>query len=56
MVELIGVEDIEKLAKRCCEEVIPKMENVRELADKLERNVADRLWPLPKYTELFLNI
>ncbi|KAI8059397.1 uncharacterized protein B0P05DRAFT_558464 [Gilbertella persicaria] len=56
MVELIKVEDIVDLAKACCEQVLPKMEAIRELADKLERNVADKLWPLPKYTELFLNI
>lgn len=56
MVDLISVHDIVKLADACCEQVIPKMEAIRELADKLERNVADKLWPLPKYTELFLNI
>ncbi|CEP15758.1 hypothetical protein [Parasitella parasitica] len=56
MVELLDVEDIVKLADRCCNEVLPKMQVIRELADKLERNVADKLWPLPKYTELFLNI
>ncbi|CAO3636674.1 unnamed protein product [Mucor hiemalis] len=56
MVDLIEVHDIVVLANRCCEEVIPKMEAIREYADKLERNVADKLWPLPKYTELFLNI
>jgi glutamine synthetase len=25
---------------------------VREVADKLERLVADDLWPLPKYSEI----
>ncbi|KAI8982969.1 hypothetical protein BDB01DRAFT_791869 [Pilobolus umbonatus] len=56
MVDLREVHDIVKLADDCCEKVVPKMEAIRELADKLERNVADKLWPLPKYTELFLNI
>ncbi|KAI8642695.1 glutamine synthetase type III N terminal-domain-containing protein [Parasitella parasitica] len=56
MVDLLNVEDIVVLADRCCNEVLPKMQVIRELADKLERNVADKLWPLPKYTELFLNI
>jgi glutamine synthetase len=28
------------------------MANVREVADKLERVVADDLWPLPKYSEI----
>ena len=32
--------------------VIPAMDKVREVADKLEKNVADDLWPLPKYSEV----
>ena len=32
--------------------VIPAMEAVREIADRLERVVADDLWPLPKYSEM----
>ena len=32
--------------------VLPAMDNVRELADKLEKIVADDLWPLPKYSEI----
>lgn len=56
MVDLLKVDDIVELANACCEQVLPKMGAIRELADKLERNVADKLWPLPKYTELFLNI
>jgi glutamine synthetase len=32
--------------------VIPAMSAVREAADKLERIVADDLWPLPKYSEI----
>jgi glutamine synthetase len=32
--------------------VIPAMLAVREVADKLERIVADDLWPLPKYEEM----
>ena len=31
---------------------IPAMDAVREVADKLERIVADDLWPLPKYSEI----
>jgi glutamine synthetase len=34
------------------DEVIPAMDNVRVLADKLEKIVADDLWPLPKYSEI----
>src|SRR5260221_13685768 len=32
--------------------VVPAMEGVREVADRLERIVADDLWPLPKYSEM----
>src|SRR4051794_3690685 len=32
--------------------VIPAMDGVRDVADRLERIVADDLWPLPKYSEM----
>jgi glutamine synthetase len=32
--------------------VIPAMDDVREVADRLEKIVADDLWPLPKYSEM----
>jgi glutamine synthetase len=32
--------------------VVPAMTAVRTLADKLEKLVADDLWPLPKYQEI----
>ena len=34
------------------DEVLPPMEAVRAVADRLERIVADDLWPLPKYSEM----
>lgn len=34
------------------DEVIPAMEAVRAVADRLEGIVADDLWPLPKYSEM----
>jgi glutamine synthetase len=36
------------------DKVLPAMASVREVADKLERIVADDLWPLPKYQEMLL--
>ena len=36
-------------AKYMRDKVIPAMDAVRETADKLEKIVADDLWPLPKY-------
>ena len=34
------------------DEVIPAMATMRGIADKLEKIVADDLWPLPKYSEI----
>jgi glutamine synthetase len=34
------------------DKVIPAMAAVREVADRLEKVVADDLWPLPKYSEI----
>ncbi len=32
--------------------VLPAMDDVRDVADRLEKIVADDLWPLPKYSEM----
>jgi glutamine synthetase len=34
------------------DKVVPAMETARAAADKLEKVVADDLWPLPKYSEI----
>jgi glutamine synthetase len=39
-------------AKAMLEKVIPNMERLRGVADKLEQELDDDLWPLPKYREL----
>jgi glutamine synthetase len=39
-------------AKYAQSEVVPAMDAVREVADRLERIVPDELWPLPKYSEI----
>jgi glutamine synthetase len=39
-------------AKYMRDRVIPAMDAVRAVADRLERIVADDLWPLPKYSEM----
>ncbi len=39
-------------AKYMHDEVIPAMDSVRLVADRLEKVVADDLWPLPKYSEI----
>ena len=46
-----GVEGLD-LAKYARDEQITAMDGVREVADRLEKLVADDLWPLPKYSEI----
>jgi glutamine synthetase len=41
-----------ELAKYMRDTVIPAMDATRAVADRLERIVADDLWPLPKYSEM----
>jgi glutamine synthetase len=45
-------EGAHKWAKYMRDTVIPAMDDVREVADRLEKIVADDLWPLPKYSEM----
>jgi glutamine synthetase len=45
-------EDLEPHAEFMRDTVIPAMEAVRSAADRLEKVVADDLWPLPKYSEI----
>ncbi len=45
-------EDPQKWGEYMRDTVLPAMATVREAADKLERVVANDLWPLPKYAEI----
>jgi glutamine synthetase len=45
-------DDILKHAEYMRDATVPAMEAVREAADRLEKVVADDLWPLPKYSEI----
>jgi glutamine synthetase len=45
-------EDILKHAEYMRDATVPAMEQVRAAADRLEKVVADDLWPLPKYSEI----
>src|SRR5690606_28235695 len=40
-------------ARHACDVVLPAMDAVRAAADALEEIVADDLWPLPTYQEMF---
>ena len=44
--------DVLEHAEYMRDSVVPAMGAVREAADKLEKVVADDLWPLPKYSEI----
>ena len=46
-----GVEGLE-LAEYARDHQLAAMAKVREIADRLEKVVADDLWPLPKYSEI----
>jgi glutamine synthetase len=41
-----------KWARYVHDRVVPAMDDVREVSDRLEKLVADDLWPLPKYSEM----
>jgi glutamine synthetase len=45
-------DDLLEHAKYMRDTVIPAMDGVRAIADRLEKVVADDLWPLPKYSEI----
>jgi glutamine synthetase len=45
-------DDVMEHAKYMRDVVVPAMAAVRDAADRLERIVADDLWPLPKYSEI----
>jgi glutamine synthetase len=45
-------DDVLEHAKYMHDRVIPAMNEVREIADRLEKVIADDLWPLPKYSEI----
>ncbi|KAJ1882276.1 hypothetical protein LPJ57_001040, partial [Coemansia sp. RSA 486] len=49
-------EDSNAHAMAACKDVVPLIASVRNAADALEVAVADKFWPLPKYTELLLTI
>jgi len=45
-------EDPEESCNYCRDTIIPAMNSLREVADKIEGEVADDLWPLPTYQEM----
>nr|WP_299384587.1 glutamine synthetase III [Allomuricauda sp.] len=47
-----GLSTVNKKAKAYCDNVKPLFETIREQSDKLEKLIADELWPFTKYREL----
>ncbi len=45
-------ESIHETSRYCCEKVLPAMEALRAVADRLESMVDDVVWPLPVYREM----
>ena len=50
--ETAAISDSKAQAASCRDNVIKAMENLRNVADKLEMIVSDELWPLPTYAEM----
>ncbi|ORZ39888.1 glutamine synthetase type III N terminal-domain-containing protein [Catenaria anguillulae PL171] len=42
-------------AKKASDLIVPALEEVRTHADALEQKVADKYWPIPKYTDLLFH-
>ncbi|KAJ2861467.1 hypothetical protein GGH94_004879 [Coemansia aciculifera] len=49
-------DDSNEHARVACDTLVPAIASIREVVDALEIIVADKYWPLPKYTELLLTI
>lgn len=47
---------LNKRALSYSHEIVAKMEELREIADRLENIVEDQLWPIPKYREILFMV
>lgn len=48
----LGGDEVHEKAHHMRDNVLPAMAEVRKAADALERNLADKYWPLPSYREM----
>jgi glutamine synthetase len=48
----IQISVLETRGKAFCYKILPKCEELRNVVDKLEMQIDDMIWPLPKYREL----
>ena len=51
-----GTEDIIKESQLIRDQILPKMQELRSLADKAETYVSREYWPLPSYGELLFSV
>ena len=51
-----GITDMSRLSFFCKDEIIPKMEKLRTVADELETITAKDFWPFPSYGDLLFGI
>lgn len=51
-----GLNGAEKTARFYCDEVLPKMNALRAVADELEQNTAKDFWPFPSYGDLLYSV
>lgn len=49
-------DNIPKLARFYRDVVLVNMKNLREVADELEMNLPEKLWPIPTYTDLLFTV
>lgn len=54
--ETIQIEEGFEKAKAFHENVLPRMEALREVADHLETIVDEKIWPIPTYSELLFRV
>ncbi|HSG46718.1 MAG TPA: glutamine synthetase III, partial [Longimicrobiales bacterium] len=52
--EELGGDDVQSKAEHMRDNVIPAMNRVREVADRLEKVMPDDLWPIPTYRDMLL--
>ncbi len=52
LINVQSINDKVKQADSYCNIILPIMDEMREIADKIEEKTDDKIWPLPKYREM----
>jgi glutamine synthetase len=48
----LGGDDVESKAEHMRSNIIPAMDRVRDVADRLEAVIPDDVWPMPTYRDM----